>query len=120
MQGRKTVADTLALCYAAVTYHELFKLAARDAIAAMQADEWRKLYSALDADGDGTGSLNRDEVTAGLRQRGASDDEVRDIVRSLFTGSTNVEIELFVRRATRLRDGLQLQLLGDSETRGLR
>jgi hypothetical protein len=31
------VGDILAVCFAAVTYHELFKLAARDAIATLQA-----------------------------------------------------------------------------------
>ena len=54
----------------------------------------------------------KEEVVAGLQARGASDDAVADIVRSLFTGSTSVDADLFARRAGRLRDGLQLDLLG--------
>ena len=40
VQEGKTLADILAVCFAAVTYHELYKLAARDAFATLQEDAW--------------------------------------------------------------------------------
>ena len=47
-QGRKTVSDVLRLCFAAVTYHELFKLAALAALKTLEKDTWRELWRELD------------------------------------------------------------------------
>ena len=116
VQGRKTLSDVLAMCYAAVTYHELYKLAARDALATLQADQWRTLYHELDAEGDAEGVLSRDEVVARLAARGTSDEAVADIVKALFvhgTGAASVTREQFVKRAMRLQNALQLELVGD-------
>ena len=112
VQERKCLADILALCFAAVTYHELYKLAALDAIRRIQCGAWRELYRTLDADGDG--ELTRDEVT---RRLGAMCDanQVDDVVRALFKGSGgSVDIETFVKRAQKLRSTLQVDLVESS------
>lgn len=109
-QGSKSLSDILALCFAAVTYHELFKLAARDAIATMQKDAWRSLYLTLDYDSDG--GLTPDEVTRGLEKLGADSEAIDDIMKALFTAScTSVGIEQFVKRAARMRSPLQFELM---------
>jgi len=110
VQGGKSLSDILALCFAAVTYHELFKLAARDAIATMQKDAWRSLYLTLDYDSDG--GLTPDEVTRGLEKLGADSEAIDDIMKALFTAScTSVGIEQFVKRAARMRSPLQFELM---------
>jgi hypothetical protein len=115
VQGKKTLADTLALCYAAVTYHELYKLAALDALAIIQREQWRTLYYTLDRDGDGT--LTYDEASVMLTQAGVSDEEFEDICRALFAGPRTtgeaVSVEAFVKRASRLRAPLQKDLLAN-------
>lgn len=73
VQGGKSVSDILAVCFAAVTYHELFKLAARDAIATLQGDAWRRIYYGLDAIGNDDGQLSEEEV----RQRGTRHENAR-------------------------------------------
>ena len=113
VQERKTIADVLALCYAAVTYHELYKLAARDTIAILQRDAWRDLYRSLDGVGDG--ELVPEEVSGKLRSLGATEEAIADIVKALFagTGSTKViaSCDAFVKRAQRLQSPLQLDLM---------
>ena len=97
---------------AAVTYHELYKLAARDAVATLQADRWRALYHELDVAGDGDGRLSRDEVSQRLSELDAPEREADSILRALFTGSGDtVGIEQFVRRAQRLQSPLRLDLM---------
>ena len=84
-QGKKTLSDVLTLCYAAVTYHELFKLAAQDALDVLQREQWRALYDELDADGD--------------------------VLASLFRGASRVDVDAFTQRAMRLRSPLKLGFL---------
>ena len=104
------------MCFAAVTYHELFKLAARDAIATIQKDAWRSLYRTLDDAGDSDGSLTPDEVCRGLEKLGADCEAVEDIMKALFTAScSRVSIEQFVKRAARMRAPLQFDLLDAGE-----
>ena len=115
VQGGKTLSDILAVCYAAVTYHELFKLAARDAIATLQKDEWRELYRRLDAAGDNNGTLEAEEVRTGLEELGADEEAIADILKALFTGRDfreAVGVEQFVKRAMRMRSPMQMGLLG--------
>ena len=64
----------MTLCFAAVTYHELFKLAARDAISTLQCDAWRRIYRLLDQMGNEDGELSADEVHDKIRS-----DQIRDI-----------------------------------------
>ena len=64
VQAQKTLAEVLQVCYAAVTYHELFKLAARDAIATLQKDAWRRLYRRLDEAGNNNGTLEPADFSA--------------------------------------------------------
>ena len=109
VQERKTIADVLALCYAAVTYHELYKLAARDVIATLQRDAWSALYHELDADDDGT--LDTEEVVSKLTYLGATEEATEDIVKALFTGMGTVNKEVFIKRAQRLQSPLQLDLM---------
>ena len=99
----------LALCYAAVTYHELYKLAARDVIATLQRDAWSALYHELDADDDGT--LDTEEVVSKLTYLGATEEATEDIVKALFTGMGTVNKEVFIKRAQRLQSPLQLDLM---------
>jgi len=49
VQGRKTLSDTLGLIFTAVTYHELFQLAARDAQSTIAALNWAAVYRRLAA-----------------------------------------------------------------------
>ena len=42
------MSDVLRLCFAAVTYHELFKLAALAALKTLETDTWRELWRELD------------------------------------------------------------------------
>jgi len=120
VQERKTLADVLALCFAAVTYHELYKLAARDAIATLQRDAWRCLYARLDADSDG--SLEPTEVRCRLVELGASEAAAKDIVSALFAGGNlgqKVMSETsFVKRAQRLQSPLQLDLMAFGSGKG--
>jgi NAD(P) transhydrogenase len=44
VQGGKTLDDTLDLTYAAVTYHELFRNAALNALNTIEEDEWTRIY----------------------------------------------------------------------------
>ena len=91
------------------------RLAARDAIATLQADAWRPLYCQLDANGDGV--LERDEVVDGLTSRGASAEQIADILAALFArGGRDVGVDNFVRRAQRLQNPLQLDLMGSGAT----
>ena len=115
VQGRKTVADVLGLCFAAVTYHELFKLAARDALAFLQREQWRALYHTMDAAGDSSGVLDRDEVLELLAERGISSEAKEDIMRGLFKGSDRLSEDRFVTRAQQLRSVRQLELMGEGE-----
>mmetsp|Transcript_18026 Transcript_18026/g.36325 ORF Transcript_18026/g.36325 Transcript_18026/m.36325 type:complete len:259 (-) Transcript_18026:373-1149(-) len=109
VQGRKSLADILMLCFAAVTYHELYKLAARDALAKVQSDEWRRIYARLDE--DSTGLLTASGVAARLIRSGATEEEVADVIKALFTGSgQEVSVDQFVKRVQRLRSPLQLEL----------
>lgn len=112
VQQRKTLTDILAVCYAAVTYHELYKLAALDAITTLQCDRWRELYARLDADGDG--ALTVEEVSGRLGAICGSD-EAEDVMKALFVGSGgSVDVDQFVKRAQRLRAPLQVDLMGSS------
>ena len=115
VQGRKTVADVLGLCFAAVTYHELFKLAARDALAFLQREQWRALYQQMDIAGDSSGMLDRDEVLELLEVRGLQEEAKDDIMRGLFKGSDCLTEDKFVTRAQQLRSVRQLELMGDGE-----
>ncbi len=108
-QGKKTLSDVLTLCYAAVTYHELFKLAAQDALDVLQREQWRALYDELDADGDG--GLAREEVAAKLAELGATRDAAEDVLASLFRGASRVDVDAFTQRAMRLRSPLKLGFL---------
>lgn len=113
VQERKSLADILGLCFAAVTYHELYKLAARDAVAKLQCDMWRQIYAKLDIDSDG--SLTSAEVATKLLQSGATKEEVEDVIKALFTGSgRGVSADQFVKRVQRLRSPMTLELLLDS------
>jgi len=121
VQGGKCLADVTAVCFAAVTYHELFKLAARDAIATLQREAWRRIYRRLDTMGGGAdGTLSADEVQRGLERWGAESQAIDDILRALFAKnrSTFVDIEQFVTRASRMRSPMQLDLMdaGDAST----
>jgi len=112
VQQRRTLADVLGVCYAAVTYHELYKLAALDAINTLQCGRWRELYARLDADGDG--ALTVEEVSGRLGALCGSD-EAEDVMRALFVGSGgSVDVDQFVKRAQRLRAPLQVPLMGSS------
>ena len=115
VQGRKTVRDVLGLCFAAVTYHELFKLAARDALAFLQREQWRALYQSMDASGDSSGVLDRDEVLVRLEERGVSNEATEDIMRGIFKGSDRLSEDKFVTRAQQLRSVQQLELMGEGE-----
>jgi len=44
VQGGKTLEDTLDLTYAAVTYHELFRLAALNALSIIEDEEWVRIH----------------------------------------------------------------------------
>ena len=113
VQERKTLADILALCFAAVTYHELYKLAARDALETLDAAAWRKVYQSLDTAGDGDGALSPDEVETKLVKLGATQRDVDGVLKALFTGSGTVGVEQFVRRAQRLQSPFRVELIAD-------
>jgi len=112
VQERKTLSDVLLVCFAAVTYHELYKLAARDALNTLDAAAWRQLYAALDAAGDGDGQLSPDEVETRLVELGAPQGEVDGLLKALFTGKGSVGVEQFVKRAQRLQSPFRLDLIG--------
>lgn len=115
VQGGKTLADVLSLCFAAVTYHELFKLAAKDAVTTLQQDQWRELYVCMDADGDENGLLEREELVKRLSRFDASEETITDITRTIFTGAPSVSIDKFVKRAMRLESWQQLELMSGGQ-----
>tara|TARA_B100000513_G_scaffold97169_1_gene41294 strand:- start:1453 stop:1884 length:432 start_codon:yes stop_codon:yes gene_type:complete len=108
VQGGKTLKDVLALTYAAVTYHELFKIAALDATARIEELGWRALYRSLDYQGDG--DLDQPQVRARLLALGADETDADEVLRALFRSQGSVEIDDFVTRASRLQSPLKLDL----------
>ena len=98
-------------------YHELFKLAARDAIVTLQQDAWRAIYRRLDEMGNLDGELSVDEVQRGLERMGAQPEAIDDILRALFLKCKVVDADVFVKRASRMRSPLQLDLMdaGDAD-----
>lgn len=115
VQERKSLSDILAICYAAVTYHELYKLAALDAIKLLRCEGWRALYASLDADGDGV--LTKDEVSRRLGAMCTAED-ADALMRALFgkaSGTSSVSVDTFVKRAQKLRAGLQVNLMESTQ-----
>lgn len=108
VQGRKTLDDVLALTFAAVTYHELFKIAALDAMATIESGAWRALYTALDRSDDG--DLKKEEVRARLLKLGAGTHDAEEVLRALFRSEGSVQLEDFVTRAMKLQSPLKLDL----------
>merc|ERR1712050_415341 len=47
VQGKKTLAECMSVTYAAVTFHELFKLAAANALSTLEEKTWRKVYGII-------------------------------------------------------------------------
>ena len=108
VQGGKPLSDILAVCYAAVTYHELFKIAALDATARIEELGWRALYRSLDYQGDG--DLDQPQVRARLLALGSDEADADEVLRALFRSQGSVEIDDFVARASRLQSPLKLDL----------
>ena len=111
VQASMTADDAAVTCYAAVTYHELYKLAAQDAKATILEDRWRSRYAALvdreRRDGAApsaanTSLLHRQTLDAALCG-GLDDGDRQAIARALFAGAKTCTGALFVKRAMRLR-----------------
>ncbi|KAJ1449313.1 hypothetical protein M885DRAFT_536162 [Pelagophyceae sp. CCMP2097] len=113
VQNRKDLASTLALCYAAVTYHELYKLAARSALEQLEADAWAAFYNGLaGATAAEPRALAADALEAHLSARGVDGGARADLRKALFAGAPCVEAGLFVKRAARLEASLRAALRG--------
>jgi NAD(P) transhydrogenase len=120
VQGRKTLADTLALTYTAVTYHELFRLAALEALEALERLEWRRIYELATDTGTDTasrtqpGAVDRDAMADRLANRlesAGADSADAERVASLFRVRRYVDADHFVKVAQRAQsppDGLSL------------
>ena len=80
VQAQKTLAEVLQVCYAAVTYHELFKLAARDALSTVVADGWRDVYRQINH-GDDTTPAHAEEWLAG---QGVEAEAVANVCKAMF------------------------------------
>jgi len=102
VQGGKTLADTLALTYTAVTFHELFRLAALDAFDTIERDEWRRVYEVAIADDTGV-KMDPKVVTARLLAAGA-DSTGAENAASLFRKRRYRAQEDFVKFAMRWGD----------------
>jgi len=102
VQGGKTINDILSVCFAAVTYHELFKLAANDALTTLEKDSWRELHAALADCADETAAVER------LRDLGVSEEEAANTAKALVVNGAISTAETFVRRVMRVQSPLQL------------
>jgi len=91
VRDSKTCGDAVDLCYAAVTYHELYKLAARDALSRVRNDALRNAFGAMRGDGK---VLERAAFDAKVGAARAS--------RAIFAGAPTVKGDAFVKRAARL------------------
>jgi len=104
VQGGKTLTDILSVCFAAVTYHELFKLAANDALTTLVKESWRELHAALADCPDTLAIAQR------LGKMGVDDETAATVARALVVNGAVSEVEPFVRRVMRVQAPLQLDL----------
>lgn len=109
-QGKSTLSDTLSLIFTAVTYHELFQLAARDALSAIAALDWSALYRRLAAAEAAEGPrFGAEAAQAELMEMGASAAEARAATQVLFASDGRIIPEAtFVARAARTMAPLRL------------
>ena len=104
VQAQKTLAEVLQVCYAAVTYHELFKLAARDALSTVVADGWRDVYRRINH-GSETTPAHAEEWLAG---QGVEAEAVANVVKAMFASGAVLGEDSFLRRVGRLQGPLGL------------
>jgi len=104
VQGGKTINDILSVCFAAVTYHELFKLAAKDALITLEKDSWREIYAALADCTDAAAAIER------LQTFGANDEAAVNVAKALVVNQAISPVETFVRRVMRVQAPLHLEL----------
>eukprot|EP00962_Isochrysis_galbana_P055989 scaffold27815_cov86-Isochrysis_galbana.AAC.2 len=98
------------LIFTAVTYHELFQLAARDALSAIAALDWSALYRRLAAAEAAEGPrFGAEAAQAELMEMGASAAEARAATQVLFASDGRIIPEAtFVARAARTMAPLRL------------
>lgn len=101
VQGRKTLTDVLALIYTAVTYHELYRLAAFNALDTIAGQKWTRLYEA--AVGEDTERVTADTAKHRLVAAGANEDDA-ERVASLFEKRKYKTVDDFIRFAGRFQD----------------
>ena len=111
VQNDRTAHDALDLCYAAVTYHELYKLAARNALDKIAMDALKQAFSTF-CRGK---RLPKDTLRTALGELGAAPDDARDILKTIFAGANDVKGDLFVKRAMRLQKRLVASLVAAAE-----
>ena len=104
VQAQKTLAEVLQVCYAAVTYHELFKLAARDALSTVVADGWRDVYRQINH-GSETTPAHAEEWLTG---QGVEAEAVANVVKAMFASGAVLGEDSFLRRVGRLQGPLGL------------
>ena len=104
VQAQKTLAEVLQVCYAAVTYHELFKLAARDALSTVVADGWRDVYRQINHGSDTTPAHAEEWLTA----QGVEAEAVANVVKAMFASGAVLGEDSFLRRVGRLQGPLGL------------
>ena len=104
VQAQKTLAEVLQVCYAAVTYHELFKLAARDALSTVVADGWRDVYWQINH-GSETTPAHAEEWLTG---QGVEAEAVANVVKAMFASGAVLGEDSFLRRVGRLQGPLGL------------
>jgi len=110
VQGKRTLTDTLSLIFTAVTYHELFQIAARDALSSIASLDWTKLYRRLAAAEAAEGPrFGVEAARAELEGLGASPAEARAAAKVLFANDGRIVSEdIFVARAARTMAPLNL------------
>lgn len=94
-QGKRTLSDTLSLIFTAVTYHELFQLAARDALSTIAALDWSALYRRLAAAEAAEGPrFGAEAARAEIMEMGASAAEARAATQVLFASDGRIVAEV--------------------------
>jgi len=106
-QSGKTVSSVLGTMFAAVTFHELFKMAALKAVNQLSEDAWISLLNGLDCmDGDEDGMLMVQNLKDGLLDAGLKFDDVNAVMKGI--SGVNGKVEVSVVLAKILKQGMRL------------
>lgn len=99
-QSGKTVYAVLGTMFAAVTFHELFKIAALKAVMELDRDKWKSILHKIGVDSQGMMAV--DSIKPGLLAAGLNFEDVNDICNAL-KGSQMILRDQVLNQCAKLR-----------------